>query len=55
MPTMDEGDIVLQLEKLPSITLGRFRGVGCTGANEHSDKVPEVATLSPEWVRMKLG
>ncbi len=55
MPTMDEGDIILQLEKLPSITLEK--SVDLDGQVQKSllKNVPEIATIVSRVGSDELG
>ena len=55
MPTMDEGDIILQLEKLPSITLSE--SVELDGQVQKSllKNVPEIATIVSRVGSDELG
>jgi heavy metal efflux system protein len=55
MPTMDEGDIILQLEKLPSITLAN--SVALDGQVQKSllKNVPEIATIVSRVGSDELG
>lgn len=55
MPTMDEGDIILQLEKLPSITLSN--SVALDGQVQKSllKNVPEIATIVSRVGSDELG
>jgi cobalt-zinc-cadmium resistance protein CzcA len=55
MPTMDEGDIILQLEKLPSITLAK--SVELDGQVQKSllKNVPEIATIVSRVGSDELG
>jgi cobalt-zinc-cadmium resistance protein CzcA len=45
MPTMDEGDIIVQLEKLPSITLQDSVGLDLRVERAILDRVPEVTRI----------
>jgi len=45
MPTMDEGDIIVQLEKLPSITLAESVDVDLRVQEAIMDQVPEVMRI----------
>jgi len=45
MPTMDEGDIIVQLEKLPSITLAESVDVDLRVQNAILEQVPEVTRI----------
>ena len=55
MPTMDEGDIILQLEKLPSITLAQ--SVALDGQVQKSllNNIPEIATIVSRVGADELG
>ena len=45
MPTMDEGDIIVQLEKLPSITLAESVDIDLRVQKAIMDRVPEVTRI----------
>ncbi len=45
MPTMDEGDIIVQLEKLPSITLGKSVDLDLRVQKAILEQVPEVTRI----------
>jgi len=55
MPTMDEGDIIIQLEKLPSITLEQSVALDGQVQKNLRKHIPEIATMFPGWALMKLG
>lgn len=55
MPTMDEGDIVLQLEKLPSITLAESVALDVQVQKNILKNVPEVETVVSRVGSDELG
>lgn len=55
MPTMDEGDIVLQLEKLPSITLAESIALDVQVQKNILKNVPEVETVVSRVGSDELG
>jgi cobalt-zinc-cadmium resistance protein CzcA len=55
MPTMDEGDIILQLEKLPSITLEQSVALDGQVQKNLRKNVPEIATIVSRVGSDELG
>lgn len=55
MPTMDEGDIILQLEKLPSITLANSVALDGQVQKNLLKNVPEIATIVSRVGSDELG
>ena len=55
MPTMDEGDIILQLEKLPSITLEQSVGLDGKVQKNLLKNIPEIATIVSRVGADELG
>jgi len=55
MPTMDEGDIILQLEKLPSITLEQSVGLDGKVQKNLLKSIPEIATIVSRVGADELG
>ncbi|GAB6140324.1 CusA/CzcA family heavy metal efflux RND transporter [Methylosoma difficile] len=55
MPTMDEGDIIVQLEKLPSITLQQSLVLDGQVQKNLLSKVPEIATVVSRVGSDELG
>ena len=55
MPTMDEGDIILQLEKLPSITLAKSVDLDGQVQKNLLKNVPEIATIVSRVGSDELG
>jgi heavy metal efflux system protein len=55
MPTMDEGDIIVQLEKLPSITLEQSVAVDGQVQKNLLAKVPEIASVVARVGSDELG
>jgi cobalt-zinc-cadmium resistance protein CzcA len=55
MPTMDEGDIILQLEKLPSITLEKSVALDGQVQKNLLKNVPEIATIVSRVGSDELG
>jgi cobalt-zinc-cadmium resistance protein CzcA len=55
MPTMDEGDIIVQLEKLPSITLGKSVALDGQVQKNLLKNVPEIATIVSRVGSDELG
>ncbi|MSP27914.1 MAG: efflux RND transporter permease subunit [Methylococcales bacterium] len=55
MPTMDEGDIILQLEKLPSITLEKSVDLDGQVQKNLLKNVPEIATIVSRVGSDELG
>jgi cobalt-zinc-cadmium resistance protein CzcA len=55
MPTMDEGDIILQLEKLPSITLEQSVALDGQVQKNLRKNIPEIATIVSRVGSDELG
>ena len=55
MPTMDEGDIILQLEKLPSITLAQSLELDGQVQKNLRKNIPEIATIVSRVGSDELG
>jgi heavy metal efflux system protein len=55
MPTMDEGDIILQLEKLPSITLAESVTLDTQVQKSLLKHIPEIATIVSRVGSDELG
>ncbi|MDD2660969.1 MAG: CusA/CzcA family heavy metal efflux RND transporter [Methylococcales bacterium] len=55
MPTMDEGDIILQLEKLPSITLAESVALDTQVQKSLLKHIPEIATIVSRVGSDELG
>ena len=55
MPTMDEGDIIIQLEKLPSITLAQSVALDGQVQKNLLKQVPEIATIVSRVGSDELG
>jgi heavy metal efflux system protein len=55
MPTMDEGDIILQLEKLPSITLAQSVALDGQVQKNLRKNIPEIATIVSRVGADELG
>ncbi|RIZ71983.1 MAG: efflux RND transporter permease subunit [Methylococcales bacterium] len=55
MPTMDEGDIILQLEKLPSITLAQSVALDGQVQKNLLKHIPEIATIVSRVGADELG
>ena len=55
MPTMDEGDLIMQLEKLPSIGLERTIAIDSTVQRAILEAVPEVRTIVARAGADELG
>ncbi len=55
MPTMDEGDIILQLEKLPSITLEQSVALDGQVQKNLLKQIPEIATIVSRVGADELG
>jgi len=55
MPTMDEGDIIIQLEKLPSITLDQSVALDGQVQKNLLKNVPEIATIVSRVGSDELG
>jgi cobalt-zinc-cadmium resistance protein CzcA len=55
MPTMDEGDIIVQLEKLPSITLAQSVALDGQVQKNLLKNVPEIATIVSRVGSDELG
>jgi len=55
MPTMDEGDIIVQLEKLPSITLEDSAALDVRVQKNILENVPEVTTIVSRLGTDELG
>jgi len=55
MPTMDEGDLVVQLEKLPSINLGESLAIDQRVQRAIMDAVPEVRAIIARTGSDELG
>ena len=55
MPTMDEGDIILQLEKLPSITLSQSVALDGQVQKSLRNNIPEIATIVSRVGADELG
>ncbi len=55
MPTMDEGDIIVQLEKLPSITLNESVALDDRVQKNILEHIPEVATVVSRVGTDELG
>jgi cobalt-zinc-cadmium resistance protein CzcA len=55
MPTMDEGDIILQLEKLPSITLAQSVALDGQVQKNLRKNIPEIATIVSRVGSDELG
>jgi heavy metal efflux system protein len=55
MPTMDEGDIILQLEKLPSITLAQSVALDGQVQKNLLKQLPEIATIVSRVGADELG
>ncbi|MGR9116164.1 MAG: efflux RND transporter permease subunit [Gammaproteobacteria bacterium] len=55
MPTLDEGDIIVQLEKLPSITLDQSVALDVQVQKNILNKIPEVVTVVSRVGSDELG
>jgi cobalt-zinc-cadmium resistance protein CzcA len=55
MPTLDEGDIIMQLEKLPSINLNRSAGIDLAVQRRVLQAVPEVRNIVARSGSDELG